>query len=182
MMEETKQEMAEERTEEVVTDEAVEQEAVQENEESDAKQQEIEALENRLKRLQADFDNFRKRTQGEKEQLSTVVKIDVIKNMLPVLDTFELALQKKEGLTEEMQSFLQGFDMIYKQLFQALEKEGLKKIEALGKEFDPNYHEAIMRVDSEEYEEGYVAGELQKGYMVGDRTIRPAMVQVVHKG
>ncbi len=186
-MEETKQTtVQEEMTEETAAAEEMQAETAEETEamtpEAEEKQKEMEALENRLKRLQADFDNFRKRTQSEKEQLSLVVKIEVIKNLLPVLDTFQLALKKKDGLTQEMESFLNGFEMIYNQLFQALEKEGLKEIEAVGKEFDPNYHEAIMRIDSDEYEEGFIAGELQKGYMVGDRTIRPSMVQVVNKG
>lgn len=142
----------------------------------DASKNEIEALENRLKRLQADFDNYRKRTQHEKEQLSLLVKSDVIKGLLSVLDNFERALATEPP--EEAKVFMEGFKLIQKQFIGALEKEGLEKIDAVGKEFDPVYHEAIMRVPSDAYENDVVAEELQAGYQVGDKIIRPTMVKV----
>jgi molecular chaperone GrpE len=142
----------------------------------DTSKKEIETLENRLKRLQADFDNYRKRTQAEKEQLSLIVKSETIKGLLSVLDNFERALATEPP--EEAKVFMEGFQLIHKQFVGALEKEGLKKIEAIGKEFDPVYHEAIMRVPSDSYENDIVAEELQAGYQVGDKIIRPTMVKV----
>lgn len=135
-----------------------------------------EEFENRYKRLQADFDNFRRRTNQEKEQLTGFVKGDVLKDLLPVLDNFERALGvEAEGDTK---NFLDGFTMIYNNLKQATEKHGLRVIESLGKPFDPNLHQAIQRVDNEEYEADVVCQVFQEGYEVDGRVIRPAMVVV----
>lgn len=134
----------------------------------------------RYKRLQADFDNFRRRTTQEREQLATFVKSQVIEDVLPVLDNFERALSVES--TGDAQSFLEGFTMIHQQLMAMLSKQGLAIIEAVGLPFDPNFHEAIMRVPSEEYDNDVVCEILQTGYMVDGRVIRPALVKVVHNG
>ena len=153
------------------------QEPVQDDE---AMNQDLAALqsefENRYKRLQADFDNFRRRTNQEKEQLSGFIKGDVLKDLLPVLDNFERALAvEAEGDTK---TFLDGFTMIYNNLKAATEKHGLKAIESLGKPFDPNLHQAIQRVDNDEFEADVVCQVFQEGYEVDGRVISPAMVVV----
>lgn len=133
-------------------------------------------LEQRLMRLQADFDNFRKRTQAEKEQLSDFVKGDMIGDLLSVVDNFERALAV--DVQDEQKAFMEGFAMIQQNLIGTLEKHGLKEIDALGKEFDPAYHQAVMNGPSDEYEDNQVCQVLQKGYTVRNRLIRPAMVKV----
>jgi len=153
---------------------------------TDAKDKANEALEDmqkRYMRLQADFANFKKRTTSEKQQLSEIVKIEVLQGILPVLDNFERALlTPTDPVPEEHQSFLEGYTMIYKQLVAALEKEGLKKMDAVGKPFDPMFHEAVMRMASDEYENDTVIEVLQAGYLLGDKTVRPAMVKVAFNG
>jgi molecular chaperone GrpE len=153
---------------------------------TDAKDKANEALEDmqkRYMRLQADFANFKKRTTSEKQQLSEIVKIEVLQGILPVLDNFERALQAPaDPMPAEHQSFLEGYTMIYKQLVAALEKEGLKKMDAVGKPFDPMFHEAVMRMASDEYENDTVIEVLQAGYLLGDKTVRPAMVKVAFNG
>ena len=134
-------------------------------------------FDNRYKRLQADFENFKRRTNQEKEQLAGFVKGDVLKDLLPVLDNFERAVQAPaEGDTK---IFLDGFVMIHQNLMAMLSKHGLAVIEAVGQPFDPNFHQAIMRVPSDEYESDTVCEVLQTGYTVDGRCIRPAMVKVV---
>lgn len=134
-------------------------------------------FDNRYKRLQADFENFKRRTNQEKEQLAGFVKGDVLKDLLPVLDNFERAVQAPaEGDTKV---FLDGFIMIRQNLMAMLSKHGLAVIDAVGKQFDPNFHQAIMRVPSDEYESDTVCEVLQTGYTVDGRCIRPAMVKVV---
>ena len=134
-------------------------------------------FDNRYKRLQADFENFKRRTNQEKEQLAGFVKGDVLKDLLPVLDNFERAVQAPaEGDTKV---FLDGFIMIHQNLMAMLSKHGLAVIDAAGKPFDPNFHQAIMRVPSDEYESDTVCEVLQTGYTVDGRCIRPAMVKVV---
>jgi len=137
-------------------------------------------FENRYLRLQADFDNFRRRTNQEKEQLSGFVRGEVLKDLLSVIDNFERAIQvPAEG---EAKTFLDGFVMIHQSLMDILSKHGLQAIDAVGKPFDPNLHQAIMRVASDEYEDDMVCEVLQTGYTVDDRCIRPAMVKVVNNG
>ena len=140
-------------------------------------------MKSRYVRLQADFANFKKRTATEKQQISEVVKMDVLQNILPVIDNFERALQvPQDSLSDELKSFVDGYTMIYKQLMTVLEKEGVTKIDAVGKPFDPNYHQAVMRVPSDEYENDVVVEVLQEGYLLGDKTLRPAMVKVAFNG
>ncbi|MCF0154214.1 MAG: nucleotide exchange factor GrpE [Veillonella sp.] len=170
--------------EEVLEDQAPDvttaEELAEEMESSEEMVQDLAALQeefdNRYKRLQADFDNFRRRTNQEKEQLSGFIKGDVLKDLLPVLDNFERALAvETEGDTK---TFLDGFTMIYNNLKQAAEKHGLKAIDALGQPFDPNLHQAIQRVDNDEYDADVICQVFQTGYEVDGRVIRPAMVVV----
>lgn len=129
-------------------------------------------------RMQAEFDNFRKRTVKEKEELYIISLERVISELLPIVDNMERAIAsfKNNGLDK---IYLDGVDMIQKQLFLVLEKNGLKEIEALGMEFDPNVHHAVMKVEGSCEDENKVKEVLQKGYFLGSKVIRPAMVQVV---
>ncbi len=131
----------------------------------------------RLQRLQAEFDNYRKRTQKEKEDFIKFASEQVILNLLPVLDNFEWAIAAAEG-SQDFQAYAQGVEMIFKQIQNVLAKEGLVVIESVGKAFDPNIHEAVLRVESEEYPENTVVEEMQKGYYLKERVIRPSMVKV----
>lgn len=140
------------------------------------KEKEIQEQEERVKRLQADFDNFRRRTRQEKEELSAVVAQTLITDMLPLLDNFGRALEAEPTDAEALHT---GVEMIYKQFGEALEKNGLEAIKAEGEKFDPNFHQAIMRVQDAEKEDDTIEAELQKGYMVRGRVIRPSMVKVV---
>ncbi|WP_286820763.1 nucleotide exchange factor GrpE [Mitsuokella sp. UBA4253] len=155
-----------------------------------AMQEEIEALKgqvdglnkdlqekkDRLLRLQADFDNFRRRSAKEREEISAVVTQNFCKDMLPLLDNFERAMAAE---TKDVEAFQKGVEMIFTQFQEILKKNGLEHIEAVGQKFDPNFHQAVMRVEDPEKEDDTVAQELQKGYMVKGRVIRPSMVQVV---
>lgn len=132
---------------------------------------------NRLIRLQADFDNFRKRTQKEKEQFRDYGSQALITTLLPVLDNFQRALQTKTS-SADGEKLMEGIKMIYTQLEELLQKEGLKHINALGEEFDPNKHEAVMQEETDEYPDGTVCEEMLRGYFFKDRLIRPAMVKV----
>lgn len=134
--------------------------------------------ENRYKRLQADFENFKRRTNQEKTQLASFIKGGVIEDLLPVLDNFERAISAPaEG---DAKVFLDGFVMIHQNLMAMLSKQGLEVIDAVGKPFDPTYHQAIMRAPSDEYDDDTVCEVLQTGYTVDGRVVRPAMVKVVH--
>lgn len=155
-----------------------------------AMQEEIEALKgqvekltgdlqekkDRLLRLQADFDNFRRRSAKEREEISAVVTQNFCKDMLPLLDNFERAMAAE---TKDVEAFQKGVEMIFTQFQEVLKKNGLEQIEAVGQKFNPNFHQAVMRVEDPEKEDDTVAQELQKGYMVKGRVIRPSMVQVV---
>ncbi len=159
---------------------AAETQAGEAPEDADALREKYEAelaeKENRYLRLQADFENFRRRTRQEKEELAAVVTQNLLKDMLPFLDNFERALAA-EGSDEG--GLRAGVEMMYKQMVEALKKEGLEYIETKDKPFDPNFHQAVMRVEDAEKEDGTIVAELQKGYMVKGRVIRPSMVQVV---
>ena len=138
----------------------------------------VTALEDKVKRQMAEFDNFRKRTTKEKDQMFSMGEKNVIEKILPVVDNFERGLA---AIPEEEKggALASGMEMIYKQLYKQLEDLGVKPIEAVGKEFDPNFHNAVMQVASEEYESGYVAQEFLKGYPYHDTVIRHSMVGVV---
>ncbi|MGD9676798.1 MAG: nucleotide exchange factor GrpE [Vulcanibacillus sp.] len=137
----------------------------------------IEESQNRLMRVQADFDNFRKRTTTEKEDLAKYVNAQLIKSLLPACDNFERAIKAAKE-NDNLDSLLQGIEMVYRQIEDVLTNEGLKEIESLGKSFNPEYHQAVMQVESEEHEAGVIIEELQKGYLFKGRVIRPSMVKV----
>ncbi len=146
-------------------------------EKKDPRDEKIADLEDRVKRQMAEFENFRKRTDKEKAQMFDMGAKSVIEKILPVIDNFERGLANiPEGADE---AFVNGMQMIYKQMSDELDKIGVKPIEAVGQPFDPNFHNAVMQVESEEYESGTVAQELQKGYMYHDTLVRPSMVGVV---
>ena len=142
-----------------------------------ALKEQVASLEDRVRRQMAEFDNYRKRTDKEKESMFSMGERSVIEKMLPILDNFERGLA---ALPEEEKgsSFADGMDKILKQFTKQLEDLGVKPIEAVGKEFDPAYHNAVMQVESEEYEEGVVVQEFQKGYMYKDTVLRHSMVTV----
>ncbi|MCR5757830.1 MAG: nucleotide exchange factor GrpE [Selenomonas sp.] len=136
----------------------------------------LKEKEDRALRLQADFENFRRRTSKEKEELSAVVTQGMLKDMLPLLDNFERAMAAE---AKDSEAFQKGVEMIFTQFTEILKKNGLEHIEVEGQKFDPNFHQAVMRVQNADLEDDDIAQELQKGYMVKGRVIRPAMVQVV---
>jgi molecular chaperone GrpE len=137
----------------------------------------LEEYNDRYKRLQADFDNFRRRTRQEKEELSNIVTQNIVLELLPVIDNFERALCSTSS--QDADKILSGVEMIYRQLIQVLEKNGMKAVEAVGQAFDPQQHEAVMRVEDVEQPDGRIVEELQKGYAVKGKVIRPSMVKVV---
>ncbi|MFS8651591.1 MAG: nucleotide exchange factor GrpE [Caldibacillus sp.] len=137
----------------------------------------LKEKENRLLRLQADFDNYRKRTRSEMEAFKKYRSQNLALELLSSLDNFERAL-KTDVQTEEGKAILKGMEMVYKSILAAFEKEGIKPIEAVGQQFDPNYHHAVMQDHNDEYEANIVTEELQKGYMIRDRVLRPSMVKV----
>lgn len=130
----------------------------------------------RMKRLQADFENFRRRTRQEKEELSNMVVQDFIKELLPMLDNFDRAMAAE---ATDAAKFQQGVEMIYNQLTEILKNKGMELIDTKDAKFDPNFHQAVMRVENPDLEDEAIAMELQKGYMVKGKVIRPSMVQVV---
>ena len=140
-------------------------------------QEKIDELNDKVLRQMAEFENFRKRTDKEKSQQFDLGQSNVLEKLLPIVDNFERGLaavpdDEKEG------AFADGMNKIYKQLIKQLEDLGVTPIEAVGKEFDPNLHNAVMQVESQEYESGIVAQELQKGYMFHDSVLRHSMVAV----
>lgn len=141
-------------------------------------QEKVDELEDRVKRQMAEFDNFRKRSEKEKSAMFETGAKSVVEKILPVVDNFERGLA---GLSEEelKQPFAEGMNMVYKQLMTELEKLEVKPIEAVGCEFNPELHNAVMQVESEEYESGIIAQELQKGYTYRDSVVRHSMVAVV---
>nr|WP_243454327.1 nucleotide exchange factor GrpE [Desulfosporosinus fructosivorans] len=130
-----------------------------------------------LQRLQADFDNYRKRTQKEKTELIKYASERLVVDLLPVLDNFDRAVSAAKD-NPDFTSFSQGVEMILRQMQTALSKEGLKAMDAVGQPFDPNLHEAVLRVASEEHPENTVVEELQKGYYLKEKVLRPCMVKV----
>lgn len=139
----------------------------------------IEDLTDRLKRSMAEFDNFRKRTEKEKSAMYEIGARDIIEKILPVVDNFERGLA---AVPEDAKDnpYADGMEKIYKQMVKTLEDLGVKPIEAVGKEFDPNFHNAVMHVEDENLGENIIAAELQKGYMYRDSVVRHSMVQVAN--
>lgn len=145
----------------------------------DKKDEKIEELTDQLKRQMAEFDNFRKRTNQEKASMYIVGAKEIVEKMLPVVDSFERGLA---AVPEESQEdpFVDGMNKIYKQLMAALEEAGVAPIEAVGQEFDPELHNAVMHIEDEEAGENIVAEELQKGYLYKDFVVRHSMVKVAN--
>ena len=178
----------EETVEAADTEEAVETEELGDEEKAkksffkkkkDKKDEQIEELNDRLMRNLAEFENYRKRTEKEKSMMFEMGAKDIIEKVLPVIDNFERGLntiseEEREG------AFAKGIEAIYKQLLQTLETAGVKQIEAVGKEFDPNFHNAVMHVDDEEQGENLVVEEFQKGYIYRDTVVRHSMVKVAN--
>ena len=144
----------------------------------DKKDEQIEELNDRLKRQMAEFENFRKRTEKEKTQMFDMGAKTIIEKILPVVDNFERGLA---AVSEDQKDdpFITGMDKIYKQLMAELDAVGVKPIDCIGQEFDPDFHNAVMQVENDELESGTVAQELQKGYMYKDTVVRHSMVSVV---
>jgi len=175
-------ELTEEKTVEAVFDEQTAVENAGNPTESLA--QEIEILKNKLDeadnrylRLQADFDNFRRRTRLEAEANEKYRAQKLITDLLPAMDNFERAL-KMEADNEQTKSLMQGMEMVYRSMAEALKKEGVEPIEAVEKEFDPQIHQAVMQDNNENFGSNIVIEEFQKGYLLKDRVIRPSMVKV----
>ena len=145
----------------------------------DKKDEKIEELTDRLTRQMAEFDNFRKRTEKEKSHMYEIGAKDIIDKILPVIDDFErgFGTVKEE---EKNDSFVQGMEMVYKKLMTTLEDVGVKPIEAVGQEFDPDFHNAVMHVEDENFGENIVAEEFQKGYTYRDSVVRHSMVKVAN--
>lgn len=139
-------------------------------------EQQVEELTDRLKRSMAEFDNFRKRTEKEKSSMYVIGAKDIIEKMLPVVDNFERGLAQ----APEDDPFAEGMKMIYKQMMTAFDEMGVKPIEAVGKEFDPNLHNAVMHVEDESVGENIVVEEFQKGYTYKDFVVRHSMVKVAN--
>ena len=187
--------VAEETVEEEVDSEASEEEALEETAEEgsekgakglfkrkskkDKKDEQIEELKDKLTRQMAEFDNFRKRTEKEKSAMYEIGAKDIIEKILPVVDNFERGLG---AVTEEQKedSFVSGMEMIYKQIMTTLDSVGVKAIEAVGNEFDPDFHNAVMHVEDEEVGENIVVEEFQKGYTYRDTVVRHSMVKVAN--
>ena len=186
--------VSEEASEDKAADETLEDDASAETEDKDSddkkdglfkkkkkkdkKDEEIENLTDRLKRQMAEFENFRKRTDKEKGQMFDMGARTIVEKILPVIDNFERGLA---SVPEENQDdpFVSGMQMVYKQLMTELEAAGVKAIECAGEELNPDFHNAVMQVESEELESGTIAQELQKGYMYKDSVVRHSMVSVV---
>jgi molecular chaperone GrpE len=129
-------------------------------------------------RIAADFDNFRKRTQREKEDLEVQIKCSTINELLPVVDSFDRARSHIKPQTDQETAINDSYQSVYKQLVDCLKRIGVSPMRAKGKEFDPNLHEAVMRQPTDEFAEGVVMEEFQRGYMLGDRVLRHALVKV----
>ena len=183
----TKEEAAEDEAKEAETEDSKESDTEEKKsgkklfgkkDKKDKKDEKIEELTDRLTRQMAEFDNFRKRTEKEKSQMYEVGAKDIIEKILPVVDNFERGLDAVKEEDKE-DPFIQGMEKVYKQLMTTLEGIEVKPIEAVGQEFDPNLHNAVMHVEDENLGENIIAEEFQKGYMVQGRVIRPSMVKVV---
>ena len=184
----TKEEAAEDEAKEAETEDSKESDTEEKKsgkklfgkkDKKDKKDEKIEELTDRLTRQMAEFDNFRKRTEKEKSQMYEVGAKDIIEKILPVVDNFERGLDAVKEEDKE-DPFIQGMEMVYKQLMTVLGELGVKPIEAVGKEFDPNLHNAVMHVEDETVGENIVVEEFQKGYMYKDSVVRHSMVKVAN--
>lgn len=176
--EETAEPIAGEEEPETKADKKAAKKKLKADKKQDALKEKIDELEDRVKRQMAEFENFRKRTDREKTAMFETGAKSVIEKILPIVDNFErgLATVPEE---EKGSPFAEGMEMIYKQLISELEKMEVKPIPAVGEEFNPDFHNAVMQVESDEYESGVIAQELQKGYTYRDSVVRHSMVAVV---
>jgi len=150
----------------------------QKKEEANADKEKIAELEDRVKRQLAEFENYRNRTEKEKQAMFETGAKSVLEKLLPIIDNFERGFSTVDEADKE-DAFVQGMQKVYKQMMDELEKIGVKPIEAVGQEFNPNFHNAVMQVESDEFESGIVAQDLMKGYMYRDSVLRHSMVGVV---
>lgn len=141
----------------------------------ESKNRELEELNNKLLRLQADFVNFRKRAEKEKESTISYALESFVCSLLPIIDNFQRAMESEDN---KENGFYKGIEMIYQQLMKVLNENGIEEIKSLGENFDPNFHHAVFMEESDEYEEGKITEVLQNGYILKDRVIRPSMVKV----
>ena len=176
-LEEEADEIAEEEAKGSWADKRAAKKQAKQDKKADAYREQIEKLEDKVKRQLAEFENFRNRTEREKTAMFETGAKSVIEKMLPVVDNFERGLATVPEENKE-DPFVDGMNRVYKQLLTELENIGVKPIEAVGKEFDPNLHNAVMQVASEEYESGVIVQELQKGYTYRDGVVRHSMVAV----
>lgn len=176
-MEEQLEEVTEQETE-TAEDEVIQEECGEEaGPDAEKLAAELEELNNRFLRVSADFENYKRRTVQEKEDLKKYSNGKLLESLLPVLDTFQIAM-KSQAESDDAKNILKGIEMIQRQMLQVLEQNGLTKIEAVGTIFDPNLHEAIMQVEDDSVPEDTVVEELRAGYTLNDRVIRAAMVKV----
>lgn len=175
--EETVDPAVEEVQEDNVSEESVEETLTEEQQRIQELESKLEEVSQKNLRLQADYDNFRRRTREEQAASLKYKSQSLLEQLLPALDNFERAL-KTEATNEQAKTLIQGMEMVYRQLADALKQEGLTEVPSVGEKFDPNMHQAVMQVEDSEYDSNTVIEELQKGYMLKDRVIRPAMVKV----
>ena len=184
--EETVEAVAEEETEEAAEESAEGEEASEKKgffkkkEKKDKKDEKIEELNDRLMRQMAEFDNFRKRSEREKSQMFEIGAKDIVEKILPVIDNMERGLATVAPEVLETDAFAQGMEKVYKHFMTVLEQAGVKPIEAVGNEFNPDFHNAVMHVEDEEVGENIVVEEFQKGYMYKESVVRHSMVKVAN--
>ena len=171
-------EKADDKSDDKADDKSDEKKGLFKKKKKDKKDEQIEELNDRLKRQMAEFENFRKRSEKEKSQMFDMGAKTIVEKILPVIDNFERGLAAVPDDKKD-DPFITGMDKVYKQMLTELDAAGLKPIECVGQEFDPDFHNAVMQVENDELESGTVAQELQKGYMYKDSVVRHSMVSVV---
>ncbi len=162
---------------ETVQAETVQAEVVERVDESAALKAQAEEWQQKLLRLQADFDNFRRRTRMEKEESAKYAALPVVSKLLPALDNLERAIAASKQ-SQDFDVLAKGVEMTARLLLEALQQEGLQAMQTVGDTFNPELHQAVMQIDSDEHRDGEVVEELQRGYLLKDKVIRPAMVKV----
>ena len=171
-------EKADDKSDDKADDKSDEKKGLFRKKKKDKKDEQIEELNDRLKRQMAEFENFRKRSEKEKSQMFDMGAKTIVEKILPVIDNFERGLAAVPDDKKD-DPFITGMDKVYKQMLTELDAAGVKPIECVGQEFDPDFHNAVMQVENDELESGTVAQELQKGYMYKDSVVRHSMVSVV---
>ena len=173
--EETAEEAAAEETAETETEPEEKKEEASDNKKESEAEKQLADMNAKYVRLMADFQNQKKRFEKEKADIYQFANEDIVKSLLEVIDNFERALDASQ---DDGSKFREGMEMIFKQLMGALEKAGVSEIKALGEEFDPNFHNAVMMEETDEFESNKVSGVMQKGYTLNSKVIRPSMVKV----